>query len=666
MLCGPVDAFTPIRCKEAFIMTRTARCSYPGLNRRPVTCRLLVVTLMLLFTGSALAAQPTIEMALKLTPTRQDVQYDRPTAGEAKSCSLKPLTQDGAKGWIVLDAAGNTLRRFIDNNKDNIVDQWCYFQNGVEVFRDIDSNFNRKVDQHRWLNTAGTRWGVDSDEDGTIDRWRRISAQEVTAELVRALGTKDTRAFASLILSPTELNKLGLGEITKKKISTSVSTATTKFKRLAAAKSTVTPKTKWVHFSASQPGVVPAGTDGSTNDLHVYENVVAMVETDGKQGFVQVGTMVRSDDAWRLIDAPSPATDDTTSTAAAGIFFQAPNVQQPQVAAAAQTNEVSAQLQKLLNELDQVERRLAAGATSGSAELYNQQADILEKLVAAATDATQKTAWLKQLADNISAAVQSGQFPAGVARLEKLAAKLQKDDTDSNLVAYVRYRGMLAEYSTTMQNPKADFAKIQTEWIGKLETFVDDFSRSDDAPEAMLQIAIAQEFAGDEDEAKKWYRKIVAGDPASSQSRKATGAIRRLESVGKAISFRGQSITKGTVDLARYRGRTVVLHYWASWCEPCKADMVTLRNLVAKYGRQGFSVIGVNVDMETDKALAYLKKERFSWANVHEPGGLESRPATELGVLTLPTMLLIDDKGRVVNRNIHVSELETELKNRIR
>ena len=100
--------------------------------------------------------------------------------------------------------------------------------------------------------------------------------------------------------------------------------------------------------------------------------------------------------------------------------------------------------------------------------------------------------------------------------------------------------------------------------------------------------------------------------------------------------------------------------------EPCKADMVTLRNLVAKYGRQGFSVIGVNVDMETDKALAYLKKERFSWANVHEPGGLESRPATELGVLTLPTMLLIDDKGRVVNRNIHVSELETELKNRIR
>ena len=43
--------------------------------------------------------------------------------------------------------------------------------------------------------------------------------------------------------------------------------------------------TRWLHFSASRPGIIPAGTGGSKRDLLVYENVVAMTETDGEQGF---------------------------------------------------------------------------------------------------------------------------------------------------------------------------------------------------------------------------------------------------------------------------------------------------------------------------------------------------------------------------------------------
>ena len=46
---------------------------------------------------------------------------------------------------------------------------WCYFLDGLEVYRDIDSNFNGKADQYRWFHTAGTRWGTDKNEDGRID-----------------------------------------------------------------------------------------------------------------------------------------------------------------------------------------------------------------------------------------------------------------------------------------------------------------------------------------------------------------------------------------------------------------------------------------------------------------------------------------------------------------
>ena len=73
---------------------------------------------------------------------------------------------------------------------------------GLEVYRDIDADFNGKPDQCRWFNTAGTRWGLDTNEDGKIDRWKEISAEEASDELVRALGRERPTRFARLLLPP--------------------------------------------------------------------------------------------------------------------------------------------------------------------------------------------------------------------------------------------------------------------------------------------------------------------------------------------------------------------------------------------------------------------------------------------------------------------------------
>ena len=64
------------------------------------------------------------------------------------------------------------------------VDQWRYYNHGLEVYRDIDTNHNHKPDQHRWLNTGGSRWAVDSEEDGSIDSWKSLSPEEAVREAV--------------------------------------------------------------------------------------------------------------------------------------------------------------------------------------------------------------------------------------------------------------------------------------------------------------------------------------------------------------------------------------------------------------------------------------------------------------------------------------------------
>ena len=69
-----------------------------------------------------------------------------------------------------------------------------------------------KKDEFRWLNTAGTRWGVDMVGEGKLTAWKAISAEEVTAEIVAALANRDNGRFARVLLSSDELQSIGLGK----------------------------------------------------------------------------------------------------------------------------------------------------------------------------------------------------------------------------------------------------------------------------------------------------------------------------------------------------------------------------------------------------------------------------------------------------------------------
>ena len=79
-----------------------------------------------------------------------------------------------------------------------------------------------------------------------------------------------------------------------------------------------------------------------------------------------------------------------------------------------------------------------------------------------------------------------------------------------------------------------------------------------------------------------------------------------------------------------------------------------------------FAIIGVNLDYEPENLKSYLAENPLPWQQIYEKGGMDSRPANALGILTVPTMILVDQQGRVVNRNVSTAELEAELKKLIR
>ena len=610
--------------------------------------------------ASTLAEGATVQEALQYVPVQREVEYDRPSAKEVKDCTIDSEKIGKTSAWIVRGGGGQVLRVFGDTNSDNSVDQWSYFQNGIEVYRDIDSNYDGKADQYRWFGLAGTRWGIDKNQDGQIDYWKAISAEEVTAEVLSAMSRRDASQFARVLLTSEELARLGLGKESAQQIGQQIKSAPQRFKSLVAKQREVDQRTKWIHFGATRPGVLPAGSSGSTRDLTVYENVSAMVETAGKHGQIPIGSLVRVGEVWRMVDVPTVMLDEEQRLAA-GYFFQ-PSLNKVPEPPTPPEGAISEEMRELVGQLDALEKDLASAKTPATrGKAYEQQAGILREMASKAKTQKDQTIWIRQLADTLSAGAQSGDYPAGIEKLNELHGELARQSKKSNLTGYVLFRMMTSEYSMALNDPKADLAKIQEDRVVQLKDFIENYPESADAAEAMLQVAIAEEFAGNEEDALQWYDEILKSKGDELVTRKAQGARRRLTGVGKPLVMEGPTTDGRKLNLGQLRGRLVLLHYWATWCEPCKDDIKKLDKLVAEYGGKKFMPVGINVDTDDQSLSDFLRRNRLNWPQLHEKGGLDSRLAVDLGILTVPTMILIDEKGNVVDRDILISEVETYL-----
>ena len=630
-----------------------------GVSSKPAMAFLLGC--VLLAPTQILAAAPDAADALKLEPVQADVDFERVSAENTARCKVTDIDQEGWSGWQVLGPDGSPLRRFADTNNDKKVDLWSYYKYGVEVYRDIDEDFDGKADQYRWLGTGGTRWGIDENEDGQIDQWKQISAEEVSLELVASLRESDAARFAALLITPSEVKSLGLGSDKSKQIAAKASRAASDFTALAKRQNAVSRDAKWVQFAASTPGVVPTGTQGSTKDVVVYENAVAMFEQPGKgdqatSGQLMVGTIIKVDQTWRLVELPSLGAEGEAIAQSTGNFFTPGSARSTSSTASGLGEET----QQLVGELEKIDTAFASATKESEiSKLHERRSDVIEALIDAAGSTTDRETWVRQLVDNLSVAVQSGAYPDGVKRLRTIARK--QAGNDKSLQAYADYEAISAEY-VVRQTPEADFAKVQEWYLEALMGFVDRYSDTPEAARAWLQLALSKEFEDKEKEALVFYKKVATNFPGTEAGEKAAGAVRRLDSVGRRIELEGDTLDGKSFKLTALRGRPVVIHYWATWCEPCKQDMKLLRRLQANYKRAGLQIVGINVDATAEMALGYLKETPQPWVQLFEPGGLESsRLAKTLGVQTLPTMMLIDADGKVVRHNVRAAELDEEL-----
>ncbi|HET9862133.1 MAG TPA: TlpA disulfide reductase family protein [Steroidobacteraceae bacterium] len=103
--------------------------------------------------------------------------------------------------------------------------------------------------------------------------------------------------------------------------------------------------------------------------------------------------------------------------------------------------------------------------------------------------------------------------------------------------------------------------------------------------------------------------------------------------------------SSASLDLARFRGQVVVVDFWASWCKPCRQSIPWLNALRERYGPQGLTIIGVNVDAERTDAEKFQREVPIAFEVLYDPAG---KLAAQFGVQGMPSTFIFDREGKLV------------------
>ena len=147
---------------------------------------------------------------------------------------------------------------------------------------------------------------------------------------------------------------------------------------------------------------------------------------------------------------------------------------------------------------------------------------------------------------------------------------------------------------------------------------------------------------------EKLFQVYAAGTPKSQTLPEAEGEVFRSTQRGTLPDVAGTRLDGLEEHLSDYRGRIVLLDFWATWCGPCVAALPKLRELVARLPADRFALVGISVDEELETVTRFIEGEPMPWTNWHAGEGSDF--GRLLRIRSLPTYVLADENGKILTR----------------
>jgi peroxiredoxin len=234
-----------------------------------------------------------------------------------------------------------------------------------------------------------------------------------------------------------------------------------------------------------------------------------------------------------------------------------------------------------------------------------------------------------------------------------------------------RMRALSAEYSkaaAAKDEPARKAAEDKMDALDKESKIVyRDFVTSHlQSPVAVYAIS---QFAG-------WDIQVDAVEPLFNQlpatARNSPGAkllseqiaIAKKTSVGREAMDFTQNDTLGIpVKLSSFRGKYLLVDFWASWCGPCRRENPNIVKAYQAYREKGFHILGVSLDQPNakDKWIKAIHDDNLTWTHVSDLKYWQNEVAQQYGIQAIPQNLLLDPQGKIIAKNLNGEQLQKKL-----